>query len=158
MAHQYTRGTWTAPETRNIEPKKTASPYCTPAQVVVPLLLRWMLVFEEPWSDEVWLAKGTPRKWLEEGGKISVSGAPTRWGRIGFSISSHLKEGRVEAALDLSAPFGARVKLRLRVPEGNRIRTVTLNGNPWAQFDPEAETVLLPAGSRGKIALTVNYR
>ena len=48
MAHQYTRGTWTAPETRLLDPKRFAAPYCTPAQMTVPLLTRWMLVFEEP--------------------------------------------------------------------------------------------------------------
>jgi hypothetical protein len=35
MAHQYTRGTWTAPETRNLLGDGTAAPYCTPAQLVV---------------------------------------------------------------------------------------------------------------------------
>jgi hypothetical protein len=33
MAHQYTRGTWTAPETRNLLGDGNAAPYCTPAQL-----------------------------------------------------------------------------------------------------------------------------
>ena len=45
--------------------------------MVVPLLTRWMLVFEEPASDTLWLAKGTPRAWLEDGQTIAVSRAPT---------------------------------------------------------------------------------
>jgi hypothetical protein len=82
MAHQYTRGTWTAPETRLVDPKRFAAPYCTPAQMVAPLLTRWMLVFEEPAADTLWLAKGTPRAWLEDGQTIAVTRAPTPWGRL----------------------------------------------------------------------------
>jgi len=96
MAHQYTRGTWTAPETRNlaIEQRETA-PYCTPAQLVVPMMTRWMLVFEDPQSDTGWLAKGTPRTWLADGNKISISAAPTKWGPIGYTnhIANIIKQG-----------------------------------------------------------------
>ena len=145
MAHQYTRGTWTAPETRHLDPKQFAAQYCSPAQMTVPLLTRWMLVFEEPASDVVWLAKGTPRSWLEEGKTIAVSNAPTRWGSLSFSLRSHLQTGTIEARVVApSVPPSARVKLRLRVPAGHRIRSVTANGKPWDQFDAEEETVTLP--------------
>jgi hypothetical protein len=158
MAHQYTRGTWTAPETRSLDPKQYTAPYCSPAQMVVPLLTRWMLVFEEPGSDMLWLAKGTPRAWLEDGRTIAVSRAPTPWGRLSFSLHSHLQAGSVEADLELpSAPPTARVKLRLRVPEGHRIRSVTANGKPWEQFDAEEETVTVPPGAKGRVLLTVRY-
>jgi hypothetical protein len=79
VAHQYTRGTWTAPETRDVFTDNSAAPYRTPAQLVVPLLTRWMLVFEDPQSDILWLAKATPRDWLADGQRIKVSNAPTRW-------------------------------------------------------------------------------
>ncbi len=158
MAHQYTRGTWTAPETRLLDPKRFTAPYCTPAQMVAPLLTRWMLVFEEPGSDTLWLAKGTPRAWLEDGQTIAVSRAPTPWGRLSFSLHSHLQAGRVEAAVEMpSAPPAGQVKLRLRVPEGHRIRSVTANGKAWDQFDAEAETVTVPRGAKGRVVLTVSY-
>jgi len=158
MAHHYTRGTWTAPETRRIDPKQFAAPYCTPAQMTVPLLTRWMLVFEEPSSELLWLAKGTPRNWLEDGQNISVSKAPTRWGRLGFAVHSHIREGRVDAAVDLpSKPTAAVIKLRLRVPEGYRMRSVSLNGKPWEQFDAAEESVTLPSSAKGRIELSVEY-
>jgi hypothetical protein len=158
MAHQYTRGTWTAPETRLVDPKRISAPYCTPAQMVAPLLTRWMLVFEEPGSDTLWLAKGTPRAWLEDGQTIAVSRVPTAWGRLSFSLRSHLLAGRVEAVVELpSVSPAARIKLRLRAPEGHRIRSVTANGKPWEQFDTAEETVTLPPGSKGRVALTVSY-
>jgi hypothetical protein len=115
-------------------------------------------VFEEPASDTLWLAKGTPRAWLEDGQTIAVSRAPTPWGRLSFSLHSHLQAKKVEAVVELpSAPPAGRVKLRLRVPEGHRIRSVTANGKPWEQFDSEEETVTVPPGAKGRVALTVSY-
>ncbi len=157
-AHHYTRGTWTAPETRLLDPKRYAAQYCSLAQMTVPLLTRWMLVFEEPNSNVVWLAKGTPRSWLEDGKTIAVSDAPTRWGSLSFSLRSRLQGGTIEAKVVLpSARPSAQVKLRLRVPAGRRIRSVTAGGKPWAQFDAENETVTLPPASRRPIDLTIHY-
>jgi hypothetical protein len=158
MAHQYTRGTWTAPETRNVDPKKFAAPYCSPAQLVVPLLTRWMLVFEDPQSKTLCLAKATPRSWLEDGQTISVSNAPTRWGQLSYNIKSHIQQRNVEVVLKLPArPISAQIKLRLRVPENHRIQTATLNGRPWHEFDPDEETVSLPSRVKGELNLIVTY-
>jgi hypothetical protein len=158
-AHQYTRGTWTAPETRRVNPTKPAAAYCVPAQLVVPLMVRWMLVFEEPLSQTLWLCKATPRSWLEEGKTVAVSHAPTRWGPASFSLQSHLQQGWIEVKLELPEnPAPQETRLRLRAPEGKVIRSVTLAGRPWTRFDPQAETITLPSRAKGKFALTVNYR
>jgi hypothetical protein len=80
------------------------------------------------------------------------------WGRLSFCLHSHLQAGAIEAIVELpSAPLGARVELRLRVPEGHRIRSVIANGKPWEHFDAVEETVTVPAGAKGKVALTVSY-
>lgn len=159
MAHQYTRGTWTAPETRNIGLEdRDGAPYCTPAQLVVPMMTRWMLVFEDPRSETVWLAKGTPREWLADGKKIHISSAPTKWGRIGYTMTSQLSSNKVSVAVQLpEAPFVAAVKLRLRAPEGKRMQTVLVNGKAWKDFDPQAETVTLPAKFAGRVQVSVAY-
>jgi hypothetical protein len=158
MAHQYTRGTWTAPETRLVDPNRFAAPYCSPAQMTVPLLARWMLVFEEPSADLVWLAKGTPRSWLEEGKTIAVTNAPTRWGSLSFNLQSHLQAGTVEARIAWGSGAPATlVKLRLRVPANHRIRSVTTNGKPWDQFNAEDETITLPPGPKRQTDLTIHY-
>jgi hypothetical protein len=158
MAHQYTRGTWTAPETRLLDPKRFAAPYCSPAQMTVPLLARWMLVFEEPASDVVWLAKGTPRNWLEDGNTVAVSNAPTCWGRLSFSVRSDLENGTIEARLLLpSTPASARLKLRLRVPAGHRMRSVTADGKPWEEFNAGDETVSVPLTRKRQVDLTIHY-
>ena len=161
-AHHYTRGTWTAPETRLIDPKRYAAPYCVPAHLVVPLLVRWMLVFEDPASGALWLARATPRTWLEHGKRIAVRGAPTRRGKIGFEVFSHIDEGFVEATVDLPAyaaapgqlPFRAGpIKLRLRLPRDLRLQSATVDGKPWKDFDPAEESVTLPEGAKGRIVV-----
>jgi hypothetical protein len=157
MAHQYTRGTWTAPETRNVLIDRIAAPYCTPAQLVVSLMTRWMLVFEDPQSETLWLGKAIPRKWLEDGKTTSVSEAPTRWGRIGFSISSHIKTGDITAKVQLPSSFGAVTNLRLRAPGDAKIKSVTLNGKIWKQFNPSDETITIPSGMSGTVNLVAKY-
>ncbi len=121
-------------------------------------MTRWMLVFEDPASGAVWLAKGTPRSWLEDGQTISVANAPVRGGRISFSLRSRLRDGRIEAAVELlPQPLPGPVRLRLRAPTGHRIRSVTLGGMAWTDFDADGETVTLPAAATGRLAMTVSY-
>ncbi len=157
MAHQYTRGTWTAPETRNVLVDRPAAPYCTPAQLVVALMTRWLLVFEDPQSETLWLGKAVPRKWLEDGKTTAVSDAPTRWGRVGFSIVSHLKEGTITARVELPSSFPAVTNLRLRAPGDAKLKSVTLNGKAWTQFNVPDETITIPAGMSGTVNLVAKY-
>jgi hypothetical protein len=157
MAHQYTRGTWTAPETRNVLIDRPAAPYCTPAQLVVTLMTRWLLVFEDPQSETLWLGKAVPRKWLEDGKTTAVAGAPTRWGRVGYSIESHIKQGTITAKIDLPSSFAAVTNLRLRAPDNAKIKSVALNGKPWTQFNAQEETITIPAGMSGAVNLIAKY-
>ena len=157
MAHQYTRGTWTAPETRPVFDNSPAAPYCTPAQLIVPLMTKWILVFEDPNSDTLWFGKSMPERWLEDGKKVSISGAPTRFGRVAFSTASHLADNRIEATLNLPPNFKATAKLRLRVPGNRKLVSVTLNGKPWKDFTPEGIITISSAASAPKITVTANY-
>lgn len=143
MAHGHTRGGWTAPETRNIKPGIAATPYATPAQLVVPLMTRWMLVFEDPQHDELWLAKATPREWLEDGKRISVKSAPTRFGRVGFEIRSFINEGRIETEIDIPKGFAATIQLRLRLPEGRILESVLVNGHLCRRVDAGRQLITL---------------
>ena len=49
-AHAQTRGTWTAAECIGGLDRDTeaASGYAAPAQTVVPTLIKWMMLFEDP--------------------------------------------------------------------------------------------------------------
>ncbi len=100
-AHQYTRGSWTAPETRRIDPEQWAAPYCVPAQLSVPLALRWLLVWEDPADEVLWLCRAAPRDWFTDGRVVAAERVPSRWGPVAFRIESRLGRDRVEVTLDL---------------------------------------------------------
>ena len=101
MAHMYTRGTWTVTECRNTDPSKPSAPFCAPAQLTIPILTKWMLVFEDPFSPTLWLGKSIPRSWLRDGKTVAVKGAPTRFGTLSYEISSKVHRGRINIELHL---------------------------------------------------------
>jgi hypothetical protein len=158
MAHHYTRGMWTAPETRRPLLTEDAAPYCTPAQLIAPLFTRWLLVFEDPQSDILWLGKALPRAWLEDGKKVAVSDAATRWGRIDFSIASNLRRKSVSARITFPEQgLTAETRLRLRTPGEVHLKSIMLNGRRWTQFDAANEIVIIPARTTGTIEIEARY-
>jgi hypothetical protein len=156
MAHQHTRGMWMAPETRKVLSDEEAAPYCSPAQLVVPLMWKWLLLFEEPDADILWLAKGAPRRWLVEGQSFGIAGAPTRWGRVGYRIET--QGDAVRARINLpAAGIPAETRLRLRPPLERPIRTALLDGKPWHRFDAVTGTLIIPPGRGGEVAVAAQY-
>jgi hypothetical protein len=157
MAHLYSRGTWTAVEVASVD-GTPLSTFCTPAQLTIPAMTKWMLVFEDPNEPVLWLAKGTPRAWLEDGRKIAVKGAPTKYGKIDYELRSEIRKGRVRGTLDLPPEgLGAALKIRLRVPDAKRMRKVLVNGKAWKAYDREQETVTLPPAFKGPVSIEVAY-
>ena len=72
--HMHTRGTWTAFECVDMDRDGAEHlPYCAPAQLTIPILTKWMLVFEDSLAFEVWLAKAVPRRWLADGCRVRVT-------------------------------------------------------------------------------------
>jgi hypothetical protein len=157
--HLHTRGTWSVFECVDMDRDRGEHfPYCAPAQVTIPTVTKWMLVFEDPLSSTLWLAKATPRAWLENSKRISVKNAPTRWGRVSYEILSQLDEGIVRAKISFPKGLAAAAKLRLRLPKPHAIKSVQVDGKPWRAFDPQEETVSLPAEVAGSIDVEVHCR
>jgi hypothetical protein len=109
---------------------------------------RTMFVTER--GDELWLAPFVTNQWLRDGKKIAVRNAPTDFGTVSYTIRSSAARGRMEAEIEMPAQFTARkVVLRLRHPEGNRMRAVTVQGKPHGDFDPQKEIIMIePNGSK----------
>lgn len=140
VSHHHTRGSWTAPETRRVRPGSPAAPYCSPAQLAVPAMVRWMLVFEQPVADELWLARALPREWLSDGQQVSVESAPTRWGPVGYAVRSGLADGRLEATVSLPPTAPDDTWLRLRLPLGHVVVSAALDGRA-VEVDAAREAV-----------------
>jgi len=117
--------------------------------------LRCLLVMED--GDALWLAKGTPRAWLEDGKKISVADAPTFFGPIGYKIESQVNAGRIVATIQWPERKPPKLlRLRLRHPDSARLTDVTVNGRPWRDFDAEKKTVNLH-GLEGEVTVKAVY-
>lgn len=117
--------------------------------------LRFMLVLEM--GDDVYLARGTPRRWLEDGKAITVRRAPSYYGELGYQIRSFARQGRIEATVQppprLREGF---IYLRFRHPQASLIQRVQVDGNSWKDFDPAKEWIRLP-GDVGQLDITAYF-
>jgi hypothetical protein len=126
--HDHSRGSWTAAEVAGITGDSTL--YCIPAQMTIPLLVRWMLAFEDDDDDRLHLGKALPRDWVLSGHEMSIRHAPTRWGHVSFRMQSH-GASRVEALAQLHGTKTPRVmEVKFRLPHGKSLHRVTINGKP----------------------------
>lgn len=81
-------------------------------------------------ADTLRLLFATPRRWLRDGAALSVQHAPTAFGEVSLEVRSRLRKGSVVAEIDLPERRPARTLLRLRLPEGWRLREAQANGKP----------------------------
>jgi hypothetical protein len=103
---------------------------------------RSLLVWED--ADALWLAKATPRHWLQQGGQISVSNAPTCSGNVSYQVVSDVDHATITATVQMpSRRSPGAVWLRFRHPKAAPLRSVEVNGQTWPQFDRDRELVRL---------------
>jgi hypothetical protein len=94
------------------------------------------------------LAYAMPREWLRAGQEIEVRGIPTSFGRVSFTIESGADSAFVSLRVPDRSPLRT-LRFRLRLPTGERISGVSLDGSAFRRFDPASGTIDLPprAGS-----------
>jgi hypothetical protein len=108
-------------------------------------------------GETLWLARATPRAWLEQGRKIIVKGAPTHFGTAAYEIVSDVDNGTINATVEIpSRKVPKTVLLRLRHPQAASINRVTVNGKAWTEFDRSKESIRLE-GQRGKLEVAAFY-
>jgi hypothetical protein len=116
---------------------------------------RHLLVTER--GEVLWIARATPRAWLEQGKRICVGKAPTHFGTLDYEILSDADHGRISATVNIPSrrPPGT-VLLRLRHPQAAPLRRVLIDGQDWTRFDPDLETIRLE-GLRGTVQVEARY-
>jgi hypothetical protein len=116
---------------------------------------RNLLVMED--GQSLWLARATPRAWLEQGRKIAVRNAPTYFGAVGYEIVSDADNGRIVATVEIPGrnPAGSII-LRFRHPKSAPIKGVTVNGKPWTAFNTDKEIIRLE-GLSGTVSVAASY-
>lgn len=120
-------------------------------------LAQTRIMFVAERGDELWLAPFVTNQWLKDGQEVAVRNAPTRFGKVGYTITSKAAQGEIEAVVQLPEKCTAKkVVLRLRHPEGKPMKAVTVQGKPHADFDAKKETVTLEP-SDGPITVRAAY-
>ena len=116
---------------------------------------RNLLVMED--GQSLWVARATPRVWLEQGKKIAVKNAPTYFGTLAYEIVSDVDHGKITATIEIPARNPPKsVLLRFRHPKALPIKSVTVNGQPWTRFDRDKEVIEL-MGLTGKAVVDAGY-
>jgi hypothetical protein len=140
--HDHTRGSWTAGEVSGINGGTAI--FCMPAQLTIPILVRWMLVLEDSDADVLYLGKGLPRNWVVSGKEIRIDRAPTRWGRVNFSIAADTASGKLSASVSLTGAGAPKVlHVKLRIPGNKKLEDLTVNGQPATIGGLHGDTVII---------------
>ncbi|HEX8812082.1 MAG TPA: Tat pathway signal protein, partial [Terracidiphilus sp.] len=151
--HVHSRGSWTAGEVTGIT--GDGSLFCIPSQQTIPLLVRWMLVFEDPDTDRLYFGRALPRQWIASGKPIAIENAPTRWGRVNYRLASR---GEKELVASVTLPergtLPETLEVSFRLPAGKSLSTFTVNGQTVQPGGRNKDTAVFPTRSQRKFEVT----
>jgi hypothetical protein len=146
--HDHSRGSWTAGEVSGIT--GGGALFCIPAQQTIPLLVRWMIVFEEFDDARLHFGRAIPRDWIATGKPIAIVGAPTRWGRVNYRLER--RDANTLAAtitLPNHGDLPEYVHITFRADRDRKLHSATLNGRPAAFEGPHQDALVVqPRGQR----------
>ena len=120
------------------------------------MLVRNLMVRED--AGTLYLLDATPRQWLEDGKSVEITSAPSYFGPVTLKVTSRAGQGEIHCELRLpeNAPCD-QVFLRLRHPTSATLKSVTIDGKPWSDFDAKRERIRLPK-SASKVVLVARYQ
>jgi len=121
-------------------------------------LYRNMLVNELSSDGSLFIGQATPRAWLADGKRISVTGAPTYFGPVNLQITSAAATGRITAKVEFtSARRPSSVLVRFRHPQRQPMRSVSVNGKDWTEFDAAKEWVRISSPRENQYTVVARY-
>jgi hypothetical protein len=104
--------------------------------------LRSMFVDER--GEDLYIGQAVPRDWLRHGAITRAERMPTHFGEVSAEFISEAAVGVITARLDpprRNPP--QRLLVRVRHPQSRPMRSVWVNGQPHAGFDPVSELISL---------------
>ncbi|HEY3132481.1 MAG TPA: hypothetical protein VGL91_23715 [Acidobacteriota bacterium] len=124
-------------------------------------MLRSMLVLEELKNNvetgDIYLLKGVPRAWFQDGKEIEIKDAPTYFGNLSFSVRSKLSANSIAATITPPARDKYRnIIISFRHPGKVPIRRVRVNGVEHQDFDATSGSIRLVSGP-GQFRVEVFY-
>jgi hypothetical protein len=108
----------------------------------------------------LYFGRGLPREWVASGKKIAVDGAPTRWGRVDFSLQTNRSSKKIIATVRLgnerrNVPKELHVKLRL--PKTSHLGAISVNGKPGTVGGRHHDTVVVPVANERVFEISASY-
>ena len=113
-----------------------------------------LLIVEK--KEEIWLAAGTPRRWLEAGQNIELKRAQTEYGEVSYLLRPGKLPETIEADIQLPAAACSKILLFVRSPYQKPIRHVAINGQEWKEWDAEKESIVIPQINKN-VKVDVSY-
>ncbi|HBP38318.1 MAG TPA: hypothetical protein DD640_06180 [Clostridiales bacterium] len=114
----------------------------TPDEAQFLVWLRNYLVRED--GRNLWICPGAPRQWYAYGQTIKVSGLASAFGELDFYIECVADPAILHASIKMpTRRIPAETYVRLRHPDGRKMRRVLVNGKDYHLFDKEQELVIL---------------
>ncbi|PYV46831.1 MAG: Tat pathway signal protein [Acidobacteria bacterium] len=154
--HDHTRGSWTAGEVAGIDGDNAL--FCIPAQLTIPIVMRWMLVLEDSDEDRLYFGKGLPREWVISGKEIRIERAPTRWGRVSMKIIADATTKNIQAEVGLERLGSPReIQVKLRLPKQYALRKPIVNGRPAAIGGLHNDNVIVQTGSEQHFQISAEF-
>ena len=154
--HDHTRGSWTAGEVAGISGGTAL--FCIPAQLSIPLLVRWMLVFEDSDLDRLYIGKALPRDWVGSGHEIAIATAPTRWGHVDYRLAAKgSNQLLATVTLQGSKAAPAELHVKFRLPAGQSIQSITANGKSVEPTGSHKDTAAIKTGGAKHFEVVANY-
>ena len=115
--------------------------YKAPDEAKFVSSLRDSLVRED--SDALWLAAGTPRRWLAPGQRIEVRNLATYFGPVSYRMEGKSNGVSISVQLPARNPYKA-AWLVVRTPEAQPLKSVQIAGRPWLDFDAREGRIQMP--------------
>jgi hypothetical protein len=144
--HDHSRGSWTAGEVSGIT--GGGAIFCIPAQQTIPLLIRWMLVFEDSDEDRLHFGRAIPRAWIGTAKPIAIDQAPTRWGRVDYRLETRGNTLAATITLPPKGPLPKELHVSFRTAKGSTLASATVNGQPATFTGPHTDAVVITPGNQ----------
>ncbi|GAA4488566.1 Tat pathway signal protein [Gluconacetobacter asukensis] len=151
--HAHTRGSWTAAEVAGLRGELAL--FCLPAQMTVPILLRWALLYEDDRAETLHLAKALPRDWFLSPEGVQVAGIPTCWGRVSYILRYDEATRRIDVDLTLPSAAPRETRLYVRLPSSYRHGAPVEHGSSGTAFAAFGVRIDGTAGGQRKFSIPV---